>query len=178
MEDVVEIIDTSKFDAYVAKASDYIEREELAAERLSESASFKLVWVARKYDEWFLDPIVGFIIPGVGDLISSAATLPAVYVALVKLHSIKLTLAIIGAMITDFLAGLIPVVGDVVDAFYRSSKLSSRLIVGYVEQDPDTIEEVNKRAIWSAIGLIALCLIGWFFYNLVVGIYHFIVGLF
>ena len=86
--------------------------------------SFRLCWMAKKYDDWFLDPLVGFIIPGVGDIISSAATFPAVYVALFKIRSLKLTMAILATMVLDLLCGLVPGIGDLCDAFYKSSKIA------------------------------------------------------
>ena len=175
---VIEFVDTSNFDESIEKVSNYIEQEEHEAEKLSASPSFNLVWLARKYDDWFLDPLVGFIIPGVGDIISSAATLPAVYVALFKIRSIKLTIAILATMAIDLAVGIVPFAGDIIDAFYKSSKIASRLIVGYVENDPDTMSEINRRAIWGTVGAIIIGAIIWLMYNAVISLYHWIVGLF
>lgn len=175
---VIELIDTSDFDQKVEKFLSIKEAEEREAEKLSESTSFKMVRLARKYDDWFLDPIVGFLIPGVGDFISSSATLPAIYVAVFKLRSFKLVMAILTTMLIDLLVGFVPFVGDLVDAFYKSSKIANRLIVGYVENDPVTLREIDKRAKWGTVGLIICVLLIWMLYTTIVSLYHWIVNLF
>lgn len=175
---VVEVIDTSGFEKYVEKVSRRAEEEEHQAERLTESPSFRLCWMAKKYDDWFLDPLVGFIIPGVGDIISSAATFPAVYVALFKIRSLKLTMAILATMVLDLLCGLVPGIGDLCDAFYKSSKIACRLIVGYMDKDPATMEEINRRALWGTVGAIAAGLLLWLVSSFILKIVHWIGSLF
>lgn len=167
MGNVVKLVDTSDFDKKVNAVNRYFREERRQAEKLKESAAFNLVWLARKYDTYFLDPIVGFILPGFGDALSSVVTLPALYVAMFKIRSIRLTLAILTAIITDVLVGLIPVAGDIVDAFYKSSKMASRLIVGYMEDDEATKKEINRRAIWGTIGLIAVGVLIYLFIGVV-----------
>lgn len=175
---VIELIDCSDFEKRINKVQRYMEEEERQAENLANSLSFKMVWYARKYDEWFLDPIVGFMIPGLGDIISGAAILPSLYVSIFRLHSITLTLAILWIAILDVLAGLIPVVGDCVDAFYKSNKRASRWIVGYVEDDEDTKSEIRKNAIWGTLSMAAIGMIMYLCYELIITFYHWIVNLF
>lgn len=178
MGKVVELIDTSGFEKVADSVNRYLEKEAHQTEQLKSSSGFKLVWLARKYDDWFLDPMVGFIVPGIGDVISSAATLPAVYIAMFKIRSFKLTYVILLAMITDLLVGCIPVAGDVADCFYKSSKIASRLIVGTIDNDPETAHEINKRATWGTISIIAVGVAIWLLYSGLIAIYHWLSNLF
>lgn len=177
MGKVIEIIDTRDFDESVASVEKYIAEEANQAEKLADSSSFQLVWLAKKYDDWFLDPIVGFVLPGVGDLLSSAAILPSLYIALFKLRSVKLAFAIFYIGVLDLVVGAVPMAGDLIDAFYKANKKAARWLVGYVDNDPGVKEEVNKAAGW---GLVVLALIGlllYLCYELIMGIYHWFQGL-
>lgn len=82
MGNVIKKIDLSGFEEKVNKANARMEREEEMAENLAESPAFNLMVWAKRYDDWFLDPLVGLFIPGIGDLLSSLATLPALHVAI------------------------------------------------------------------------------------------------
>ena len=65
-------------------------------QKLKETASFKISKkIAKYWDQWYLDPIIGFIAPGAGDVISSLFAIPAFWMSAVKLRSVPLTLAII-----------------------------------------------------------------------------------
>lgn len=155
-----------------------MEKENAKAEEFAESISFRLMSYAKSYDDYFLDPIVGFFIPGFGDLLSSMASIPALHIAIFKLRSFTLTIAILAGFIIDLIVGVIPIAGDIIDAFYKSNKRSYRFIIGYYEDDPEVKSEINKKAV---IGCILLALIGvilWTFYEMVVGIYNWVVGLF
>lgn len=178
MGNVIKTVDTKDYQEMLDEVNKQLEEDSQQAETLASSTSFNLVYMAKSYDDWFLDPIVGFFIPGVGDIISSLAILPALYVATFKLRSIRLVLAILSAAILDILAGLIPFAGDIVDAFYKSNKIACRLIVGYVEEDEDTMSEINKRAVWGAIFLAIIGFLGYACYNLVMNLYNWVVGLF
>ena len=172
MGKVFETVDTSGFKMLAREVEEYYQEEENYTENILESSSFNLVYLAKKYDDWFLDPIVGMIIPGVGDLISSLAALPALYVSMFKIKSFKLSLAVFYITVLDVLCGIIPGVGDVVDAFYKTNKKAARWIVGFVEDDPETISQVNKSAAWGSVMLIVIGLLIWALFSLLVSIYH------
>lgn len=175
---VFEKIDTSKFQKMSEEVDKYFEEEENFNDSIVNSSAFNLVWMAKKYDDWFLDPIVGLIIPGVGDIISSLAALPALYVAMFKVKSFKLSLAIFYITVLDILCGIIPGVGDVVDAFYKANKKSARWIVGYVEGNQNTISEVNKSAAWGSVMLIIIGVLLWLLFSAIVEIFHWFTNLF
>lgn len=137
------------------------EQKEARRAVLEEDGSYRTVkWISIAMDQYFLDPIIGFFVPGFGDFITSVMTVPFIYVALVKIKSIPLTLAVIYNMLIDALIGMIPFfIGDIFDVFNRSYKKSYTLIVGFVEDDKEVIKEVNKKAFTTTIMIIVICLI-------------------
>lgn len=172
MGNVISRIDTSDYEKIEAEVQEYMREEEEQAEALSQSSTFNLVLLAKKYDDWFLDPIVGFLIPGFGDALSSIVVMPALYVSLVKLRSVKLFLAVLVPTLIDLLVGLFPFVGDFIDIFYKSNKIAARLVVGYIEEDEETLKEINKRAAWGVVILIVIGLIIYFLFAALVSLYH------
>lgn len=178
MGNVIKKIDLTEYKKIVNEVNEYIEQEEKQTNALTSSASFKFVHYAKRYDDLYLDPIVGFFIPGFGDLLSSVTILPALYVAFFKLHSIKLVIAILTAVVTDVLCGIVPIVGDLIDTFYKSNKIACRLIVGYIEGDEDIKIEINKRAVWGIIAIVVIGVLLYTCYTLVMSIYHWLINIF
>ena len=124
-------------------------------------------FLTKVMDKCFLDPIIG-LIPGVGDFITSVAQLPAIYLCLFKIRSIPLTLAVVFNTVRDMLIGMIPFwIGNILDFFHRSHIQNLRLIVGFIDDDKAIIEEVNKKAVWTAILIGIFCFL---IYALVVSI--------
>ncbi len=121
-------------------------------EEIKQSSEYQLVEkVAFLMDKCFLDPILGFFMPELGDFITSLTVLPSIYVSMFVVRSLPLTLAVISNMMMDTLVGMVPFIGDVADIFYRSNVKNYTLITGFVEEDKETIKSVNKRAVWTAI---------------------------
>lgn len=111
-------------------------------------------------DRYYLDPLIGLLFPTAGDIFSSAMTLPFLTVSLFKIKSIPLTLAILYNMLVDMMLGIIPLwIGDLLDIFSRSYAKNYRLIVGFVEGDKEVIQEVNRKALLTAVGILVLCVI-------------------
>ena len=130
-------------------------------------------------DDYFLDPILGFFVPVIGDILPSLLVAPYIYVSLLKIRSIPLTLAIIYNMLLDWLIGMIPMyIGDVIDVFNKAYKKNWKLIVGFVEDDEETIQEVNKKAIFMGIMIFILSLLIYWVYQLLAYIYEGIASLF
>lgn len=115
--------------------------------------------IARYMDRWGLDPVIGLFFPAAGDILSAFLTLPFLYFSVFKLQSVPLTLALIYNTLKDIVAGLIPFgIGDLFDFFNRSYLQNFRLITGFVENDKEIIQSVNRKA-WLMAGLIVLLLI-------------------
>ena len=134
---------------------------------LEQDLSYRMVkWIATAMDKWFIDPIIGFLAPGLGDIFTSVMTVPFIYVALCRVKSVPLTLAIIYNTLMDVLIGIIPLLGDVFDFFNRSYKQNYAMIVGFVEGDKRITRVVNGKAVQFLILIVMICfiiycLVGW-----------------
>lgn len=84
--------------------------------------------LARWTDDRLLDPIVGFVLPGVGDVIGAALGLYVVGVAFRR----KLPLVTVARMLVnlgiDALVGAVPILGDVFDVAWKANKRNVRLL--------------------------------------------------
>lgn len=121
-------------------------------EAIKQTTAYRMVkLIALWMDQRFLDPIIGVLLPSVGDVLTSFFSLPYLYLSMVKIKSIPLTLAIIYNMLLDILIGLIPFVGVVGDIFKRAFARNALLIEGYVEGRQAVIREVERKAVWMAL---------------------------
>lgn len=138
--------------------------KEAKREELMNTAAYRVMDMTAKYmDKYFLDPLIGLLPGGVGDVLSSFLALPFIYFALVRVKSIPLTLAVICNILKDALLGSLPFfIGDVIDVFNRSYIANLKLITGYVNDDRAVIREVNRKAFWSAVLIVVLCVLIYF----------------
>ena len=149
-----------KREAALAKEQERIARKEAKRQQMMSMPSYRLMVKTSTYmDKYFLDPILGFILPaGIGDALSSVFAFPFVYYSLCGVKSIPLTLAVIYNILMDVLIGAIPFyIGDVLDVFKRSYVENLKLITGYIEDDKEIINKVNKKAFWTAVFIVVLC---------------------
>lgn len=146
--------------AALAKEKERAAKKEAKRQEMMSMPSYRLMTNTAKYmDKYFLDPILGFILPaGIGDALSSVFAFPFIYYSLCVVKSIPLTLAIIYNILMDALIGAIPFyIGDVLDVFKRSYIANMKLITGYIEDDKEIINKVNKKAFWTAVFIVLLC---------------------
>ena len=108
--------------------------------------------VTQLADGYYLDFVIGLIPGGFGDILGGLFSLSHVYFGLFKLRSIPLTLALLNNMLRDVFLGMLHFyVGDAIDFFYKSNKKNMALIEGFVNDDKQIIQQVNKKAIQAAI---------------------------
>lgn len=127
-------------------------------EIIRNSVSYKLVHaIALWMDRRLLDPLIGLVLPGFGDALTSVLAMPYLYLSIVKLKSIPLTLAIICNILLDVLIGIIPYIGVVGDVFKRAFTRNAALIKGYVEGDKAIMQEIDRKAVGMAFLIVILC---------------------
>ena len=164
----------------LAKEQERQAEKEAKRDALMATTSYRIMDKTAKYmDKYFLEPIIGLIPGGVGDVLSSFLAIPFIYFALVQVKSIPLTLAVICNVLKDALLGSIPFfIGDIIDVFNRSYVANLRLITGYVNDDKAVIHEVNRKATWSAIFIVILCVLIYFIVKWAIELGNWIVSLF
>lgn len=122
------------------------------------SVSYKLVHaIALWMDRRLLEPLIGLVLPGFGDALTSVLAVPYLYLSIVKLKSIPLTLAIVCNILLDVLIGIIPYIGVVGDVFKRAFTRNAALIKGYVEGDRAIMQEIDRKAVGMAFLIVILC---------------------
>ncbi|MBR1401097.1 MAG: DUF4112 domain-containing protein [Prevotella sp.] len=140
-------------------------------ERLEQSRMYG--WLQRAsdvMDRYYLDAALGFAIPGgIGDALAALISLVYVGFTAFKIRSFPLTLAVINNTLRDVLLGMIPFyVGDIIDVFHRSNQQNMQLIRGFVEGEPETINAVNRKATYSIVLFVSLCIMIYFMVKLVI----------
>ena len=136
-------------------------------EKMMNMPSYRLMVGTAKYmDKYFLDPILGFVLPaGIGDALSSVLAFPFIYYSLCVVKSIPLTLAVIYNILMDVLIGAIPFyIGDVLDVFKRSYVENLKLITGYIEDDKEIINMLNILAFCIVLFIVVFC---WLIYLII-----------
>ena len=127
-------------------------------EIIRNSVSYKLVHaIALWMDRRLLDPMIGLVLPGFGDALTSVLAVPYLYLSIVKLKSIPLTLAIVCNILLDVLIGIIPYIGVVGDVFKRAFTRNAAMIKGYVEGDRAIMQEIDRKAVGMAFLIVILC---------------------
>lgn len=108
------------------------------------------------FDDWHLDALIVFI-PTAGDIVTAFLSFPFIMFCLFKVRSIALTLAVLNNYMLDMIIGLIPFgVGNISDFFYKAHRKNLDLIMEFIDDDKSVIEEVNRKAVISAIILVVL----------------------
>ena len=127
-------------------------------EIIRNSVSYRLVHaIALWMDRRLLDPLIGLVLPGFGDALTSVLAVPYLYLSIVKLKSIPLTLAIVCNILLDVLIGIIPYIGVVGDVFKRAFTRNAAMIKGYVEGDRAIMQEIDRKAVGMAFLIVILC---------------------
>ena len=84
--------------------------------------------LARWLDGRFLDPLLGLLLPGIGDLLGSALGLYPVMLAWRRRAPKTLLARMILNLAADAAGGAIPVVGDIWDFFFRAHARNLELL--------------------------------------------------
>ena len=114
----------------------------MGAERPAESSNDADIraaeTLARWLDDRYLDPLLGFFVPGIGDVVGSALGLYVVVVALRR----KLPLVTVSRMLVnlgvDALVGAVPIAGDLFDVAWKANRKNVRLLRERHEARRDT----------------------------------------
>jgi hypothetical protein len=103
-------------------------RVEEAAAVPPERALALATTLAHWLDQRFVDPLLGLLLPGAGDLLGAVLGLYAVFTAW-RLRAPKVLIArMLMNLSLDLLGGLVPVVGDVWDFFFKANTRNLALL--------------------------------------------------
>lgn len=101
-----------------------------------------------------LDPIIGLILPGVGDAITSTGSIALLLLALKERVPAVGLLRMLLNVTVDTVVGSVPVLGDAFDAVYHSNRRNLDIIERF-RRDPDAKASIADYAIvYGAIGIV------------------------
>jgi hypothetical protein len=84
--------------------------------------------LARWLDDRYLDPLIGLVLPGVGDLLTSALGLYPVVIVWRRGAPRALIARMLLNLAVDALGGSIPIVGDIWDFMFRANRRNLALL--------------------------------------------------
>ncbi len=90
--------------------------------------------ISRWLDDRFLDPIIGFLLPGLGDLLPALFGLYVVFTAWRERVPAIVIARMLLNIAVDVALGLVPVVGDLIDIGYRAHQRNAKLLVARHER--------------------------------------------
>ena len=88
----------------------------------------RAVALARGLDDRYIDPIVGLLLPGAGDLITAGAGSYVVWVAIQRRLPAVVVARMLLNLAIDMLLGAIPAVGDIFDFAFKANVHNARLL--------------------------------------------------
>ena len=132
-------------------------REELSEDTVPERAVSPDVALAVRMADWlddrYVDPIVGFVFPGAGDLIFAVVGMYPVWVAVRRRMPAIIAARMIRNVAIDLVLGAIPVVGDVFDLVFKSHRRNANLLLERHRLGPSPWRD------WAAVLGAALALV-------------------
>jgi len=100
-------------------------------------------------DRRYLDPILGFVVPGAGDVLGSLMGVLGVVIAVrLRVHPVVIARMLLN-LAFDSLLGMIPLLGDVADVFYRAHSRNLLLL-------QDRVPSEAEPSDWVIVGGAAL----------------------
>jgi hypothetical protein len=85
--------------------------------------------LARVLDHYLVDPLLGLVLPGAGDLIGSVLGLYLVGIAVRRRMSPVIVARMLLNLALDAVFGVIPVIGDIADFAYKANQRNLALLV-------------------------------------------------
>jgi hypothetical protein len=97
--------------------------------------------LARVLDHYLVDPLLGLVLPGAGDLIGSLLGLYLVAIAVRRRMSPVIVARMLLHLALDAVLGAIPVLGDLADFAYKANERNLALLVGRHETGKPTARD-------------------------------------
>jgi hypothetical protein len=134
-------------------------RTDLARPESRDRALAAAETLARVMDGWYVDPILGFVVPWAGDVISAGLGLYPVALAWRRGAPKSLIARMLLNLSVDLVSGAVPFVGDIWDFFFKAHRrnlelLRTRMQDGAVSRDRRST--TRDTAVVAAAGVVFL----------------------
>jgi Domain of unknown function (DUF4112) len=111
------------------------------------------VRIADWLDDRFIDPILGLVLPGAGDVLTTLVGLYAVVVAIRRRMPAVVVVRMLRNLGVDLLVGAVPIAGDAFDFFYKAHRRNADLLLERHVLGPSPVSD------WLAVGVSFLVLL-------------------
>ncbi len=98
-----------------------------------------------------LDPIIG-LIPGAGDLVSTAFSAYIIYLATRFNLPGKDFRQMVFNIALEAIVGAVPFIGDIFDAFYKSNVRNLKILEEHLQQTEPELEELDSQSLGKEVG--------------------------
>ncbi len=103
-----------------------------------------------------IDPILGLLLPGAGDVISGAGSIALLFLALKE----RIPTVAIGRMVinigVDTFAGAIPILGDAFDVVWRANRKNLEIIETYRNDPKAEPSSLDRALVYGGVALVLL----------------------
>lgn len=103
-----------------------------------------------------LDSVVGFLLPGAGDVATGIGSIALLFVALRERVPTIVLLRMVLNILVDTAGGFVPVVGDLFDVFWRSNRRNLDLIERFRNNPKEKPTPVDYAIVVGGVGLAIL----------------------
>jgi len=114
---------------------------------------------ARWMDRYGLDPLIG-LIPGIGDVLGAAFGLYIVSIAVRRGMSTPVIIRMLMYLAIDMFVGVLPVIGDIADFFYKANEKNLALLEERLAEPPP--DAIRKAVDWGYLIGAVVALLGLF----------------
>ena len=80
-------------------------------------------------DDRYIDPALGLVLPGAGDLLTTLVGLYPVAIALRRRMPAVVVARMLRNLAIDLVVGLVPIVGDAFDFFFKAHRMNADLLL-------------------------------------------------
>jgi len=105
----------------------------------------RVVVLADWLDDRYLDPLIGFVLPGAGDVAMTVVGLYAVWVAVRHRLPPIVVARMLRNLAIDLLVGAIPLLGDLFDFVWKAHRKNADLLLERHELGPSPLRD------WAAV---------------------------
>jgi hypothetical protein len=114
--------------------------------------------LARWMDRRYLDPLLGLVLPGAGDLLSAGLGLYPLVLAWRRGANRSLLARMLLNLSVDLLGGSVPIVGDIWDFFFQAHSRNLELLRARTAQGQVAASPRDRLVIIAAVALFVLAL--------------------
>lgn len=123
---------------------------------------------ARVFDRYGLDAVLGFVLPGIGDIAGSLLGLYIVAIAIRRRYPAAIVVRMLLNLGLDMVVGVVPLVGDIADFVFRANQRNLKLLE---DRSVTGRARASDYAVIAAVGIGLAAVVGLVIYGLIAAVH-------